>query len=44
MAKGKKTVRQDFAFFQALLKFYTDNRGTIRKGYKQLSKQLLDFN
>jgi type III restriction enzyme len=44
MAKGKKTIRQDFAFFQALLKFYTDNRGTIRKGYKQLSKQVLDFN
>ncbi|UVI38240.1 TnsA endonuclease N-terminal domain-containing protein [Qipengyuania spongiae] len=44
MAKGKKTVRQDFAFFQALLKFYTDNRGTIRKRYKQLTKQLLDFN
>ncbi|WP_017663889.1 DEAD/DEAH box helicase family protein [Porphyrobacter sp. AAP82] len=44
MAKGKKTVRQDFAFFQALLKFYTDNRGTIRKRYKQLSKQILDFN
>jgi len=44
MAKGKKTIRQDFAFFQALLKFYTNNRGTIRKGYKQLSKQVLDFN
>lgn len=44
MAKAKKTVRQDFAFFQALLKFYTDNRGTIKRGYKQLSKQILDFN
>jgi SNF2 family DNA or RNA helicase len=44
MAKGKKTIRQDFAFFQALLKFYADNRGTIRKRYKQLSKQMLDFN
>ncbi|KUR72643.1 type III restriction endonuclease [Novosphingobium fuchskuhlense] len=44
MAKGKKTIRQDFAFFQALLKFYTENRGTIRKRYKQLSKQVLDFN
>jgi len=44
MAKGKKTIRQDFAFFQALLKFSTDNRGAIRKGYKQLSKQFLDFN
>jgi len=44
MAKAKKTVRQDFAFFQALLKFYADNRGRIRQHYKQLSKQLLDFN
>jgi len=44
MVKGKKTVRQDFAFFQALLKFYTDNRGMIRRRYKQLSKQILDFN
>lgn len=44
MAKAKKTVRQDFAFFQALLKFYADNRGRIRQRYKQLSKQLLDFN
>jgi len=44
MAKGKKTIRQDFAFFQALLKFYADNRGPIRKRYKQLSKQVLDFN
>lgn len=44
MGKGKKTIRQDFAFFQALLNFYTINRGTIRKGYKQLSKQVLDFN
>lgn len=44
MAKGKKTVRQDFAFFQALRKFYTDNRGRIRPRYKQLTKQILDFN
>lgn len=44
MAKAKKTVRQDFAFFQALLKFYSDNRGRIRQSYKQLTKQILDFN
>jgi hypothetical protein len=44
MPKGKKTVRQDFAFFQALLNFYTDNKGTIRRRYKQLTKQFLDFN
>lgn len=45
MAKGKKgTIRQDFAFFQALYNFYTANRGTIRRRYKQLTKQILDFN
>ena len=44
MPRGKKTVRQDFAFFQALLNFYTDNKGTIRRRYKQLTKQFLDFN
>ncbi len=44
MPRAKKTVRQDFAFFQALLNFYTDNKGTIRRRYKQLTKQFLDFN
>ncbi|RAN39066.1 DEAD/DEAH box helicase family protein [Hyphomonas sp. GM-8P] len=44
MSKGKKTIRQDFAFFQALLNFYADNKGTIRRRYKQLTKQFLDFN
>lgn len=44
MAKAQKTVRQDFAFFRALLKFYADNRGRIRQRYKQLTKQILDFN
>lgn len=44
MPKGKKTIRQDFAFFQALLNFYADNKGTIRRRYKQLTKQFLDFN
>ena len=44
MPKGKKTIREDFAFFQALLNFYTVNKGTIRKRYKQLTKQYLDFN
>ncbi|MBY9068238.1 Tn7 transposase TnsA N-terminal domain-containing protein [Hyphomonas sp. WL0036] len=44
MPKEKKRIRQDFAFFQALLNFYADNNGTIRRRYKQLTKQLLDFN
>lgn len=44
MPKGKKTIRQDFAFFQALLNFHVDNKGAIRRHYKQLTKQILDFN
>jgi hypothetical protein len=44
MPRARKAVRQDFAFFQALLKFYADNRGRIRQRYKQLTKQILDFN
>ena len=44
MPKGKRTIRQDFAFFQALLNFYADNKGAIRRRYKQLTKQYLDFN
>lgn len=44
MGREKKAIRQDFAFFQALLKFYADNRGRIRQRYKQLTKQILDFN
>jgi type III restriction enzyme len=44
MAKAKKTIRQDFAFFQVLLNFYAENRSRIRHRYKQLTKQYLDFN
>jgi type III restriction enzyme len=48
MAKGarkaKKTIRQDFAFFQALLNFHIHNKGRIRQHYKQLTRQILDFN
>ncbi len=34
----------EFAFFQFLWRFYTDNRGLIRKNYRDLSKKYLDFN
>jgi hypothetical protein len=48
MAKGarkaKKTIQQDFAFFHALLNFHTQNKGRIRQHFKQLTKQVLDFN
>ncbi|GGB67530.1 DEAD/DEAH box helicase family protein [Henriciella pelagia] len=39
-----KSIRQDFAFFQALQNFYADNKGTIRRRYKLLTRQILDFN
>ncbi len=34
----------DFAFFNFLWQFYRDNRGTIAKHYKELSRKFLDFN
>lgn len=45
----KKTVSTasaslDFAFFHFLWQFYKDNRGTIRKNYKELTRKFLDFN
>jgi len=44
MAKSKKTIREDFAFYGVLLIFYKQNKGVIRRRYKQLTKQVLDFN
>ena len=44
MAKPPATIRQDFAFFQALSNFHAANRGRIRQHYRQLTKHLLDFN
>ncbi|MCK6511917.1 DEAD/DEAH box helicase family protein [Myxococcota bacterium] len=43
-SKSKAVASLDFAFFQALWFFYQDNRGTIRKHYKELTKKFLDFN
>ena len=34
----------NFAFFTYLHIFYTENRGTIRKHFRDLSKKFLDFN
>ena len=34
----------DFAFFTALRQFYEDNRGSIRKHYRDLTKRFLDYN
>lgn len=44
MAKNTQAALGEFAFFQFLWMFYTQNRGTIRKSYRELSKKYLDFN
>lgn len=44
MARTPATIRQDFAFFQALTNFHHANRGRIRNRYRQLTRHLLDFN
>lgn len=44
MAKKTQANLGEFAFFQFLWTFYTQNRGAIRKNYRDLSKKYLDFN
>lgn len=34
----------NFAFFRFLWQFYQDNRGAVRKSYKELTRKFLDFN
>ena len=46
MAKAKQSssAALDFAFFNYLWAFYQENKGTIRKSYRELSKKFLDYN
>lgn len=47
MAKAKKkttAVDIDFAFFEYLVKFYRENKTTIRKKYQLETRRFLDFN
>ena len=49
MAKASKASEQEavlgeFAFFKFLWTFYQQNRGTIRREYRDLTKKFLDFN
>lgn len=46
MAKKRniQEVSLDFAFFTHLHQFYRENKGQIRKHYKDLTKKYLDFN
>ncbi|WP_245201868.1 hypothetical protein [Acinetobacter nosocomialis] len=46
MAKAKQSssAALDFAFFNYLWAFYEENKGAIRKSYRDLSKKFLDYN
>ncbi len=45
MAKRKtQAASLDFAFFEQLWRFYQENRGTVRRHYRELTKKFLDFN
>lgn len=44
MARKSQAVSLDFAFFTHLHQFYTENKGRIRRHYRELSKKYLDYN
>ena len=44
MPTRKRKIDLDFAFFTYLRHFYTENRGRIRKNFRDLTKKFLDFN
>ena len=44
MPRPNQAVAIDFAFFVHLHQFYKENRGRIRRYYKDLTKKYLDFN
>ena len=41
---AKKKVTNDYPFYQALLEFYREKKGQIKRHYKDPSKKFLDFN
>lgn len=43
-AKAEEASLGEFAFFQFLSTFYRQNRGAIRREYRELTKKFLDFN
>ncbi|HCI7192731.1 TPA: DEAD/DEAH box helicase family protein [Acinetobacter baumannii] len=42
--KPNSSAALDFAFFNYLWAFYIENKGTVRKNYRELSKKFLDYN
>ena len=43
-AKAQEANLGEFSFFQFLWTFYRQNRGAIRREYRELTKKFLDFN
>lgn len=44
MAKRNTDYATGFPFFEALKEFYVENRGKIRRNYKDLTRKYLDYN
>lgn len=44
MARKSRRVSIDFAFFNQLWDFYSQNKGRIRQHYRELSRKYLDYN
>lgn len=44
MARNRRQIDLDFAFYTYLHYFYRENRGRIRTHFRGLSKKILDFN
>ena len=44
MARSSKAQDFSFEFFTNLKHFYDDNKPSIRKHYKELTKRILDYN
>ncbi|PAF54983.1 DEAD/DEAH box helicase family protein [Mycoplasmopsis agassizii] len=39
-----KKIKNDFPFYQALLEFYKDNKNSIKRSFKSVSRKILDYN
>ena len=44
MARKTTDFIQDFAFYEQLWEYYTQNRGKIRSRYNDLTKKFLAYN
>ena len=44
MVKRNEAINNDFSFFEALKQYYDENRGKIRRNYKDITRKYLDYN